>query len=176
MERRRIYQFAPGRAEGRAAWKELLGGKGANLAEMANLGIPVPPGFTITTAVCVDYLEQGRMPAGLLDEVREAITWLEAQTGRGFGSESRPLLLSVRSGAPNSMPGMMDTVLDLGLNDETVRGLARQSGSQRFALDAYRRFLTMFGDVVLSIPRDRFASATTPLGFWSVTSRFGGQI
>ena len=159
MERKRIYRFAPGRAEGRAGWKELLGGKGANLAEMANMGIPVPPGFTITTAVCVDYLARGRMPPGLLDEVRDAIVWLEAQTGRGFGSESKPLLLSVRSGAPNSMPGMMDTVLDLGLNDETVRGLAKQSGSQRFALDAYRRFLTMFGDVVLSIPHARFEAA-----------------
>ena len=161
MERKRIYRFSRGRAEGRAAWKELLGGKGANLAEMANMGIPVPPGFTISTTVCVDYLADGRMPEGLLDEVREAVAWLEAETGRGFGSETKPLLLSVRSGARNSMPGMMDTVLDLGLNDDTVRALAKMSGSERFALDAHRRFLTMFGDVVLGIPRARFDAALT---------------
>lgn len=156
MQRKRIYRFAPGNAEGRSVWKELLGGKGANLAEMAKLGIPVPPGFTITTEVCGDYLRENRLPDGLLSEVRAALTWLEQQTGKRFGDPHNPLLVSVRSGAPKSMPGMMDTVLDLGLNDETVRGLAVRSQSERFAFDAYRRLLAMFGDVVLGIAHAKF--------------------
>src|SRR3972149_1843901 len=117
MSRKRIYRFESGKAEGRAAWRELLGGKGANLAEMAGMGVPVPPGFTITTEVCADYMREGRVPEGLMDDVREAMRWLEGVSGKRFGSEENPLLVSVRSGARSSMPGMMDTILDLGLND-----------------------------------------------------------
>ena len=130
MERKRIYRFSRGRAEGRAAWKELLGGKGANLAEMANMGIPVPPGFTISTTVCVDYLADGRMPEGLLDEVREAVAWLEAETGRGFGSETKPLLLSVRSGARNSMPLMATMKSPTETSTPGAESGARRSGFQ----------------------------------------------
>src|SRR5690606_2630335 len=159
MSRQRIYRFESGRAEGRAEWKALLGGKGANLAEMARLGIPVPPGFTITTEMCVAFMHTGRLPEGLLDEVRTAMQWLERTTGTAFGNPERPLLVSVRSGAPSSMPGMMDTILDLGLDDETAQGLARRSHSERFAYDAYRRFLAMFGNVVLGVPHERFEHA-----------------
>ncbi|MFZ5897016.1 MAG: pyruvate, phosphate dikinase [Myxococcota bacterium] len=156
MTRKSIYRFGFGSAEGRAEWKELLGGKGANLAEMANMGIPVPPGFTITTETCVDYLKLGAMPEGLMQSVRDGIAWLEQGTGKRFGGGENPLLLSVRSGAQSSMPGMMDTVLNLGLNDSTVLALARQSQSERFALDAYRRLLCMYADVVLGIERSLF--------------------
>jgi pyruvate,orthophosphate dikinase len=135
MSRKRIYRFEPGRAEGRAAWKELLGGKGGNLAEMANMGIPVPPGFTLTTETCVDYMRTGQLPRGLMDEVHEAVAWLETTTGKTFGRGDDPLLVSVRSGARSSMPGMMDTILDLGLCDETVAALADKAGSSRFAPD-----------------------------------------
>jgi pyruvate, orthophosphate dikinase len=159
MDRKLIYQFEPGRAEGRAQWKELLGGKGANLAEMANMKIPVPPGFTITTEVCVDYMKLGRMPDALMDAVRQSMRWLEERVGRQFGSVKNPLLVSVRSGARSSMPGMMDTILNLGLNDDTVIGLARLSQSERFANDAYRRLIAMFGDVVLGIERASFDGA-----------------
>ncbi len=161
MERKLIYRFRPGQAEGRTAWSALLGGKGANLAEMANLGIPVPPGFTVTTECCVDYMSTGKLPERLVSAVREGMRWIEEQTGRGFGNPENPLLVSVRSGARSSMPGMMDTVLDLGLNEETVRGLALRSGSERFALDAYRRLLQMFGDVVLDVEHTRFEQALT---------------
>jgi pyruvate, orthophosphate dikinase len=154
--RKLIYRFGFGKAEGRAEWKELLGGKGANLAEMANMGIPVPPGFTITTEACVDYLRHGAVPEGLFEVVGESMEWLERGTGRRFGGRENPLLVSVRSGARSSMPGMMDTVLNLGLNDETVLALAAQSQSERFAFDAYRRLLCMFGDVVLGIERTLF--------------------
>jgi pyruvate, orthophosphate dikinase len=156
MTRKLIYQFEPGRAEGRAEWKELLGGKGANLAEMANMGIPVPPGFTIATDACVDYLKLGRCPDGLMVAARQSMQWLEERTRRQFGGVKSPLLVSVRSGARSSMPGMMDTILNLGLNDDTVEALARLSGSERFAYDAYRRLLCMFGDVVLGIERSTF--------------------
>jgi pyruvate, orthophosphate dikinase len=156
MSRKRIYCFEPGKAEGRAAFRALLGGKGANLAEMANMGIPVPPGFTITTEACVDYLKTGVLPAGLLDEVRLAVSWLEQLTGKQLGGAENPLLVSVRSGAQSSMPGMMDTILDLGLNDQTLAALARQSRSERFAHDAYRRFLAMFGNVVLGLAHEPF--------------------
>jgi pyruvate,orthophosphate dikinase len=156
MSRKLVYQFESGKAEGRAEWKELLGGKGANLAEMANLGIPVPPGFTITTDACVDYLKLGGFSDGLMDAVRSRMRWLEQRTGREFGSATNPLLVSVRSGARSSMPGMMDTILNLGLNEETLTGLARMSGSPRFAYDAYRRLLCMFGDVVLGVERVLF--------------------
>jgi pyruvate, orthophosphate dikinase len=156
MTRKLVYQFESGKAEGRAEWKELLGGKGANLAEMANMGIPVPPGFTITTDACVDYLKLGRYPEGLMAAVRQSMQWLEERTKRQFGGAKSPLLVSVRSGARSSMPGMMDTILNLGLNDDTVVALARLSKSERFAYDAYRRLLCMFGDVVLGIERSAF--------------------
>ena len=159
MDRKLLYRFAPGKAEGRAEWRALLGGKGANLAEMANMGIPVPPGFTISTEACVDYLNTGRLKTGLMSSVRESIEWLEQLTEKRFGSANNPLLVSVRSGARRSMPGMMDTILNLGLNDDSVSGLARQSGSERFAWDAYRRLLTMFGDVVLGIEHASFERA-----------------
>src|SRR5690606_19373708 len=113
MSRQRIYRFESGRAEGRAEWKSLLGGKGANLAEMAAMGIPVPPGFTITTETCVDFMQRGDVPEQLWDEVWEAVQWLEQTTGKRFGDPENPLLVSVRSGARSSMPGMMDTILDL---------------------------------------------------------------
>ena len=159
MTRKSSYRCGFGRAEGRAEWKDLLGGKGANLAEMANMGIPVPPGFTITTEVCVDYLRLGTLPEGLTQSVREGLEWLERGLGKRFGGTENPLLLSVRSGARSSMPGMMDTVLNLGLNDVTVRALAKQSQSERFALDAYRRLLCMYADVVLGIERNLFDPA-----------------
>jgi pyruvate,orthophosphate dikinase len=156
MTRKLVYRFGFGKAEGRAEWKELLGGKGANLAEMANMGIPVPPGFTITTEASVDYLLHSTVPEGLFEAVRESMLWLERGTGKQFGGAENPLLVSVRSGARSSMPGMMDTVLNLGLNDKTVLALARQSQSQRFAFDAYRRLLCMFADVVLGVERSLF--------------------
>jgi pyruvate,orthophosphate dikinase len=156
MTRKLVYKFEVGNAEGRSEWRALLGGKGANLAEMANLGIPVPPGFTITTEACVDFLREGGFPEGLGDAVRDGMRWLETRTERRFGGTSHPLLVSVRSGAASSMPGMMDTILDLGLNDETVAALGRQSRSERFAFDAYRRLLGMFGDVVLGIDSELF--------------------
>jgi pyruvate,orthophosphate dikinase len=137
--------------------KMLLGGKGAGLAEMTRLGLPVPPGFIITTEICEKFYEAGRrLPDGLMDEVRKSIKRLESLTGKKFGDTKNPLLVSVRSGAPVSMPGMMDTILNLGLNDETVEGLARQSGDPRFAWDAYRRFIQMFGKIVLGIDDRKF--------------------
>jgi pyruvate, orthophosphate dikinase len=158
--RKMIYRFGGGSAEGRAEEKALLGGKGANLAEMSNLGIPVPPGFTITTEVCVDYFKSGaKMPDGLKNAVEESMTWLEQQTNKRFGDPANPLLVSVRSGARSSMPGMMDTILNLGLNDEAVRGLAKRSGNPRFAWDAYRRLLGMYGNVVLGIKHHAFDEA-----------------
>ena len=152
-----VYGFGGGVAEGRAEMRELLGGKGANLAEMANLGLPVPPGFTITTEVCTHFYDHGRnYPDELKDEVRAALAKVEAETGRKFGDAAAPLLVSVRSGARVSMPGMMDTVLNLGLNDETVAGLAAESGSERFAWDSYRRFIQMYADVVMGADHGLF--------------------
>jgi pyruvate,orthophosphate dikinase len=149
---KRIYSFGGGSAEGNRDMKELLGGKGAGLAEMSNIGIPVPPGFTITTEVCTAFYAAGkRLPQGIEAAMRAALSRVEALTGKGFGDPANPLLLSVRSGARDSMPGMMDTVLNLGLNDRTVEGLARSSGNERFAWDSYRRFCAMFGDVVLGM-------------------------
>ena len=145
-----VYSFGAGKAEGAAAMKELLGGKGANLAEMSNLGLPVPPGLTITTQVCTAYYQLGgAYPPELKAQVGAALAVVEAQVGRGFGDAGNPLLVSVRSGARASMPGMMDTVLNLGLNDETVEGLAAQAGDRRFAFDSYRRFIQMYANVVL---------------------------
>lgn len=152
---RHVYFFEEGGADGNRDMKDLLGGKGANLAEMCNLGLPVPAGFTITTDVCTWYYAHGESyPKTLRAEVERALAGVEASMGRRFGDPDDPLLVSVRSGARVSMPGMMDTVLNLGLNDETVEGLARASGSPRFAYDAYRRFLQMYGDVVLEIGPD----------------------
>ncbi|WP_394698030.1 pyruvate, phosphate dikinase [uncultured Methanolobus sp.] len=153
-----VYFFGNEETEGKNSMKDLLGGKGANLAEMANLGIPVPPGFTITTEVCLLYLERGVYPTEVIDQINNAILKLEKVTGKKFGDNENPLLISVRSGARVSMPGMMDTVLNLGLNDNTVAGLAKKTGNERFAYDSYRRFLTMFGDVVLDIQHHKFES------------------
>ncbi|MGH7636882.1 MAG: pyruvate, phosphate dikinase [Gemmatimonadaceae bacterium] len=146
-----VYFFGPDGAEGARDMKRVLGGKGANLAEMTNLGVPVPPGFTIACDVCVRYLRDGKYPESLQAEVEEHLKRLEKATGRRFGDSSNPLLVSVRSGAAVSMPGMMETILNLGLNDVTVLGLAQQSGQARFAYDSYRRFIQMYGDVVLGI-------------------------
>jgi len=155
-----IYSFASGKAEGRADMKQLLGGKGANLAEMTNLGIPVPPGFTITTDACLKFYElDKRWPDGLAEELDEKVRWLESVTRKGFGDSNNPLLVSVRSGAAVSMPGMMDTILNLGLNDRTVQGLIAKTNNLRFAYDAYRRFAQMFGDVVLGVEHKLFEEA-----------------
>jgi pyruvate, orthophosphate dikinase len=146
-------------AEGSKDMKDLLGGKGANLAEMTNLGLPVPPGFTISTEACQAYLRDGKQPAGLADEVAEHLRSLEESMGKRLGDPEDPLLVSVRSGAKFSMPGMMETVLNVGLNDQSVQGLARQSGSDRFAWDSYRRLLQMFGGTVLGIADEPFEEA-----------------
>ncbi len=152
-----VYGFGGGKAEGAAGMRELLGGKGANLAEMSRIGLPVPPGFTITTAVCTYYYGNGRTyPADLGKAVKAALRRVERRVGRRFGDPENPLLVSVRSGARASMPGMMDTVLNLGLNDATVAGLARASGNARFAFDSYRRFIQMYGNVVLGIEHHQF--------------------
>ena len=150
---KRIYTFGNGKAEGRADMKNLLGGKGANLAEMNLIGVPVPPGFTITTEVCTEYNEQGKdaIVALLKNDVEKAINHIEELTGNKFNDSENPLLVSVRSGARVSMPGMMDTVLNLGMNDHVVEALARKSGNPRFAWDSYRRFVQMYGDVVLGM-------------------------
>ena len=150
---KRVFTFGNGHAEGRADMRNLLGGKGANLAEMNLIGIPVPPGFTITTEVCNEYYEIGRekVIALLSDEINKSLRLIEENTGMKFGDPEKPLLLSVRSGARASMPGMMDTILNLGLNDQVVEGLARKTNNPRFAYDAYRRFVQMYGDVVLEL-------------------------
>jgi pyruvate, orthophosphate dikinase len=152
-----VYSFGNGKAEGRADMRNLLGGKGAGLAEMANLGLPVPPGFTITTEVCTHYYENGKTyPKGLDRQVAAALVQVGRITGKTFGDSDNPLLVSVRSGARASMPGMMDTVLNLGLNDATVEAIANKSGDPRFAYDSYRRFITMYCDVVLGFPHHHF--------------------
>jgi pyruvate, orthophosphate dikinase len=152
-----VYSFGHGRAEGSSLMRNLLGGKGCELAEMTNLGIPVPPGFTITTQAWAAYNRGGRQfPEDMWDQVAAALAKLEQDSGLGFGDPGRPLLVSVRSGARVSMPGMMETVLNLGLNDATVEGLAARTSNPRFAWDCYRRFIAMFGDVVLEIRRERF--------------------
>ncbi|MEP0730036.1 MAG: PEP/pyruvate-binding domain-containing protein, partial [Parasphingorhabdus sp.] len=140
--------------------RNLLGGKGANLAEMANIGLPVPPGFTISTEMCTEYMNNaGQYPDSLTAEVAQGVAHIEAVTGKKFGDAADPLLVSVRSGARASMPGMMDTVLNLGLNDATVEGLAKTSGDERFAWDSYRRFIQMYSDVVLELDHDSFEEA-----------------
>jgi pyruvate,orthophosphate dikinase len=152
-----VYGFGAGKNDGKAEMRNLLGGKGANLAEMASIGLPVPPGFTITTEVCTAYYENGReYPAELKGQVEEALARIESAVGNSFGDTAKPLLVSVRSGARVSMPGMMDTVLNLGLNDQTVEGLAAASGDPRFAWDSFRRFIQMYGSVVLGVDHHRF--------------------
>ncbi|CAO4165751.1 pyruvate, phosphate dikinase [Methylorubrum populi] len=155
-----VYSFGDGKAEGEASMRNLLGGKGANLAEMSNLGLPVPPGFTITTEVCTYYYEHGETyPAELKDAVNAALDTVGKLTGRRFGDADKPLLVSVRSGARASMPGMMDTVLNLGLNDVTVEALAKDAEDERFAYDSYRRFITMYSNVVLGVEHHAFEEA-----------------
>ncbi|MFA6813280.1 MAG: pyruvate, phosphate dikinase [Bacteroidaceae bacterium] len=153
MDKKRVYNFGNGSAEGRAGMRELLGGKGANLSEMNLIGVPVPPGFTITTEVCAEYNELGkeRVVSILKDEVEKSISKIELLMKSKFGDVENPLLISVRSGARISMPGMMDTILNLGLNDEVVAGLTRKTGNERFVWDSYRRFIQMYGDVVLKM-------------------------
>lgn len=151
-----VYAFGKGKAEGSAKMKNLLGGKGANLHEMTRLGINVPPGFTITTDICTYYYQKKRFPGDLKLQVKKGIAFLERVTGKKFGDPSKPLLVSVRSGARVSMPGMMDTVLNLGINDKVAEGLANLTGDRRFSLDAYRRFIQMFGNVVKGVPHESF--------------------
>ncbi len=157
MSHKHVYFFASGRAEGNKEMKDLLGGKGANLAEMAGIGLPVPPGFTVSTEVCNIFSRSGgTLPPEIESEIQKNLLKLEETAGQKFGDRADPLLVSVRSGAKFSMPGMMDTVLNLGLNDATLHGLAQKSGNRRFALDCYRRLIHMFGDVVLGIPKKKF--------------------
>ena len=152
-----VFTFGEGKAEGEARLRDLLGGKGANLAEMANLGLPVPPGFTIPTSVCTYFYAHGKTyPKELKVQVEKALEHVGKLTGKAFGDSRNPLLVSVRSGGRASMPGMMDTVLNLGLNDKTVEALAALSGDRRFAYDSYRRFITMYSDVVLGFEHSHF--------------------
>src|SRR6266540_3575069 len=152
-----VYFFGNGKADGNRNMKELLGGKGSGLAEMTNAGLPVPPGFTISTEVCnIYYKEKAKIPAAIDREIEEHVKKLEKAAGAALGSTENPLLVSVRSGAKFSMPGMMDTILNLGLNDDAVEGLKRRTQNGRFAFDSYRRFIQMFGNVVLEIPKDAF--------------------
>ncbi|HSG85749.1 MAG TPA: pyruvate, phosphate dikinase [Candidatus Limnocylindrales bacterium] len=158
--KRFIYAWGGGQADGDATMRDLLGGKGAGLAEMTNAGLPVPPGFTITTEACNDYFAAGeQLPPGLWQDVLDAVRVVQGQTGKGFGDPENPLLVSVRSGAKFSMPGMMDTVLNLGLNEHTLEGLIRLTGNSRFGWDAYRRFIQMFGRIVMGVDGERFDQA-----------------
>ncbi len=155
-----VYYFGATRTEGNTGMKPLLGGKGANLADMTSIGLPVPPGFTITTETCAAYYKNGqRLPTGLMNEVHKNTAVLEKELGKKFGSNDNPLLVSVRSGAAVSMPGMMDTILNLGLTDAAVEGLASATGNRRFAYDAYRRLINMFGDVVMGVDHEKFEHA-----------------
>ena len=148
-----VYKFE----EGSAAMRNLLGGKGCNLAEMTNLGMPIPQGFTVTTEACTDYYNSGKqITKEIQDQIFEALTWLEGVNGKKFGDTEDPLLVSVRSGARASMPGMMDTILNLGLNDVAVEGFAKKTGNPRFAYDSYRRFIQMYSDVVMEVPKSYF--------------------
>jgi len=155
-----VYLFGPGKSEGGSHMKQLLGGKGANLAEMTSIGLPVPPGFTITTETCDAYHKNNEeLPDGLMSQVEKGIKFIEKSTGKKFGDKKSPLLVSVRSGAAVSMPGMMDTILNLGLNDDSVRGLAEATDNERFAYDAYRRLINMFGNVAMGVPHEKFEDA-----------------
>src|SRR3954468_23068963 len=152
-----VYFFGNGKADGDRTMKDTLGGKGSGLAEMTNAGLPVPPGFTISTDVCnLYYAEKGKVPADIDREIEANLAKLEKATGKKLGDVKNPLLVSVRSGAKFSMPGMMDTILNLGLNDATVEGLKAKTGNGRFAYDSYRRFMQMFGSVVLGVSKDKF--------------------
>ncbi|MBA4395357.1 MAG: pyruvate, phosphate dikinase, partial [Desulfobacca sp.] len=144
--------------EGDGKNKQLLGGKGANLCEMTQIGLPVPPGFVISTEACLKYFDENKLPKGLMEDVRTHIEALEKKTGKGFGSNSNPLLVSVRSGSALSMPGMMDTILNLGLNDGTAEGLTQMTQNERFVYDAYRRFLQLFGKIALGVEDGHFDS------------------
>src|SRR3984885_10792828 len=151
---RLVYFFGDGRSDGDGKMKALLGGKGANLAEMTRIGLPVPPGFTITTEVCTSFNAHGKtLPKEIDAQIDSAISRIEKSLGKGFGSGANPLLFAVRSGPRDSMPGMMDTILNLGLNDETVQGLIAASGNERFSYDCYRRFIQMYGDVVMGVQK-----------------------
>ncbi|MCB5247904.1 MAG: pyruvate, phosphate dikinase, partial [Candidatus Cloacimonetes bacterium] len=152
-DKKRVYLFGNGSAEGKAEMKNLLGGKGANLAEMNRIGVPVPPGFTITTDACIEFtrLGEAKMRELLQAEVQKAVKHIEELMQMSFGSSENPLLVSVRSGARASMPGMMDTILNLGMNDDAVQGIIKKTGNERFAWDSYRRFVQMYGDVVLGL-------------------------
>jgi pyruvate,orthophosphate dikinase len=156
MSKKHVYFFGGGKAEGNKEMKKLLGGKGANLAEMSSLGIRVPPGFTITSEVCIYYEHNKQYPEGLEEQIDENLKKLEEVMGQKFGDSEDPLLVSARSGAAISMPGMMDTVLNIGLNDETVKGIIKKFGDERPAYDSYRRLIQMFGNVVLGIDSDKF--------------------
>ncbi len=148
-----VYKFE----EGSAAMRNLLGGKGCNLAEMTNLGMPIPQGFTVTTEACTEYYNSGKqITQEIQDQIFEALKWLEGVNGKKFGDTEDPLLVSVRSGARASMPGMMDTILNLGLNDVAVEGFAKKTGNPRFAYDSYRRFIQMYSDVVMEVPKSYF--------------------
>lgn len=164
MKRKQVYTFGNETADGDRTMKQLLGGKGANLAEMSNKGLPVPAGFTISTESCHYYsTHNSNWPKGLKDQVRKGVDFIEKVMGTKLGDSKKPLLLSVRSGAAVSMPGMMDTVLNLGLNDDTVIALAEHTGNERFAYDSYRRFIDMFGNVVMGISHDMFEEALEAL-------------
>ena len=155
-----VYYFGATKTEGRGLTKALLGGKGINLAEMTSIGLPVPPGFTITTECCDAYSKnKHKLPEGLMDEVGKHVKTLEKELGKKFGDEDDPLLVSVRSGAAVSMPGMMNTILNLGLTDKSVAGLAKATDNPRFAYDAYRRVINMFGDVVMGVEHEHFEHA-----------------
>src|SRR3990167_5830748 len=152
-----VYFFGGGKAEGKGSMKDLLGGKGAGLAEMTNIGLPVPAGFTITTEVCnLYYKNNKKYPPGFDREVMRNVARLEKLVGKKLGDANDPLLVSVRSGAARSMPGMMETILNLGLNDKSVEGLSKKTNNRRFALDAYRRFIVMYGAIAMGIPREEF--------------------
>src|SRR5438128_6926130 len=152
-----VYPFGGGRAEGNGAMKDVLGGKGAGLAEMTNAGLPVPPGFTIATSACRLYFENGnKLPDAVTSQYQKALADLEQHLGQKLGDPEAPLLVSVRSGAKFSMPGMMDTILNLGMNDQIAEAFAEKSGNPRWAFDSYRRFIQMFGNVVMDIPKQEF--------------------
>src|SRR5688500_15860487 len=159
---KRVYCCGSGKAEGNASMKDLLGGKGANLADMTKVPLPVPPGFTITTETCGEYNDAGqKLPRGLMEEVRTNVAKVEKATGKKFGDPKNPLLVAARSGAKFSMPGMMDTVLNIGMNDQVVQGLVNLSGNERFAYDSYRRLINMFGDTVMGVDHHHFEHELT---------------
>ena len=159
-----VYNFGKSGTDGNSQLRNLLGGKGANLAEMSGIGLPVPPGFTISTAVCTHFYDHDKTyPDALDQQVRSSIAMIEAETGAAFADTANPLLVSVRSGARASMPGMMDTVLNLGLNDATAAGLAIKANDPRFAYDSYRRFIQMYGDVVMGVDHGLFEDALEDL-------------